>query len=409
MNILYSFNRIYLFFKLFFPIINAFNMNYLSKFKSKLVNYLFDHPVLKTISKHSYMVLITALSSLFFVIGFEAFVQPSQIAAQSWANLNEGNYVVVQIMASVGASGLSQALIRILELIGWKWLLDSTNSNLLFWILYFVFNIPLFILGFLKIGKKFTFYTLLNVGFVSLFGAIIPKGSPNDFINEMAVLLFDQPISRIVLAGLCTGLSSALAYSIESSTGGIDILAFYFSEKKSIQIGWVSLCYNAIVLVFYCGISCFHGGLIDVAVPMSETLSGVNGTNIMPPLNGSYVAYANLVNVAIIMCLYTCLYMVISSIVVNTINVSNKKECVQVITTNYNLSQVILANIPHGCTIIEGKGGYSGEKKYLIYMTVRKNEVKKVVRVCKKADLNCFINIYTMDQVYGKFYRKPIE
>lgn len=101
--------------------------------------------------------------------------------------------------------------------------------------------------------------------------------------------------------------------------------------------------------------------------------------------------------------------MVFNSMVVNTINVFNKKECVEIITKNENLSQAIIANVPHGCTIIEGKGGYSGDKKYLIYMTVRKHEAKVVIRICKKADPNCFINEFPLNQVYGRFFRKPIE
>ncbi len=370
-------------------------MNKLKRFKRKVVNYLFDHPHQKSILKHTYYVILTTLSAIVFSIGFKAFIAPNYAVLPKYQEIlaTTENFTVLCTLASCGGSGISQILCKFLELLGWNWLNNPTNREILFWIIYLIVNVPLILLGLFKIGKKFTVYTILNVALVTLFGIFLPNSKPTDFINQIANYVFEEPIARIFFASLTTGTASSLAYLIDSTAGGLDILAFYFGERKSKQIGGYTAGLNIIVIILFCLVSTISGGIVK---PHGATLNPNDVSAIEPSL-------------AVIMFLYTGLYMVLCSIVVNTINVSNKKECVQIITSNKNLSQAILANIPHGCTIIDAKGGYSEEKKYLIYMTVRKNEAKKVIFICKQADPKCFINEFPIYQVYGNFFRKPIE
>ena len=370
-------------------------MNRIVRFKRKVVNYLFDHPTQKKVLKHSYYIIITIISAFIFSVGFKAFIGPNYAELPKYQSLisSEENFTVLCTLASCGGSGISQIICKIFELAGWQWLVNPTNREILFWIIYFCVNVPLFVLGITRIGKKFTIYSVLNVGFVSLFGILLPNSKSTDFINQIANYVFEEPIARIVFASLTTGTSSSLAYLIDSTAGGIDILAFYFGERKSKQVGGYTAGLNFIVITIFCIVSTISGGIIK---PHGATLNPNDISAIEPAL-------------AVIMFLYTGLYMVLTSLVVNVINVFNKKECLQIITSNINLSQAILANIPHGCTIIDAKGGYSEEKKYLIYMTVRKNEAKKVIYICKKADPNCFINEFPLNQIHGKFFRKPIE
>lgn len=376
-------------------------MNLFDRSKRKVVNYLFDHPNQKSILKHTYYVFITALSALIFSFGFKCFIQPNYSVLPCYVKGigdNAADYLKSTLLtiSSCSASGTSQIIVKIFELCGLSWIKNNpTNNEILFWIFYAALNVPLIIFSFCKIGKKFSIYTVINVIFVSLFGLILPNSKDTDLINQVANFVFEQPIARILFASLTTGVAACLAYSIDSTTGGIDILAFYYGEKKSKQIGVYSASFNIVVVFVYCVISTIPGGNIYAS---NVDISGIEGA-----------VQAITPSLAIVMFMYTGFYMVFNSMVVNTINVFNKKECVEIITKNENLSQAIIANVPHGCTIIEGKGGYSGDKKYLIYMTVRKHEAKVVIRICKKADPDCFINEFPLNQVYGRFFRKPIE
>ena len=45
----------------------------------------------------------------------------------------------------------------------------------------------------------------------------------------------------------------------------------------------------------------------------------------------------------------------------------------------------------------------------MIQISVRKGEVKQIVKLTKSIDPNAFINVWPMDQVYGRFYKNPIK
>lgn len=358
-------------------------MNNFSKAKRKVQNYLFDHPVQNAFIDNFYRFLVTLFSALIFTIGFKCFIQPNYQAFSPGFVHETG---MIHQLASSGASGLSQSFVAILKLAGVDFIIDPNNQYIMNFVFYFVINIPLLILGFFKVGKKFAIYSLINVGLVTILGILIPNGE-GDFLTKISEIVYAQPVARILFAGICSGLACASAYKIESTAGGTDILAFYLSERKSAQIGIFSTTLNFVVVTLFTVLSMVSGGLVGENAAFEP---------VKPEL-------------AITIFLYTVLYMIVATLVVDTLNVSNIKVELQIFTKNKDLSQVILSNIPHGCTITEGKGGFTGETVYVIYASVRKNESKQVADICKKVDPKCFINVLKAHQVYGSFYRKPIK
>ena len=358
-------------------------MYYWNRFKKKVINYFYDHPHQKDSLQYAYALFITALSAIIFSFGFKCFIQPNYQAFSNPELINENGAILA--LASSGASGISQSVVALCKLLGFEFIIDPFNLYVTNFISYFIINVPLLLLAYFKIGKKFAFLSLINVILVTIFGIILPNNQ-GDFITQISEAIFNQPVARILFAGLCTGAATALSYLIESTCGGIDIIAYYISEKKSSGVGIYSAIFNFFIVLLFSILSCMNGGLVDgvhfVAVQVSQQA---------------------------IIFMYTFLYMVITTVVVDTINVSNKKLSLQIISKDENLSQVIMANIPHGCTVVHGKGGYTGNDVFIILVTVRKNERRKVVKIAKQADPTCFINVLNTEQVYGKFFRKPIK
>ena len=127
-----------------------------------------------------------------------------------------GNQIV---FVGGGVSGLSQNLVKLIhDIIGWQ----KVNPRVLQSILYFTLNIPVFILGWLKIGRRFTIFSIINVLLASLFISIIP-------VSLEKAVIYDSQLTRTLYAGILAGFSAAVAFSGNVSSGGMDIIAYYLS------------------------------------------------------------------------------------------------------------------------------------------------------------------------------------
>jgi uncharacterized membrane-anchored protein YitT (DUF2179 family) len=350
----------------------------LERDKQKVVNYLYDHPIQKNTLEIIKVTIITLVSSFVFALGFNSFTNPN------FSAIGGADTVAIHQLASCGASGLSQSLLIILKLFNIEWLANENNANIVYWMLYFAVNIPLLILAWCKIGKRFCIFTALNVASASFFGMILKSSDPNFFVNQLSALFVAQPLARALFAGVLTGVSSGLAYVIETSAGGADILSYYISERKSILVGKYSLMINVCIVALF--------SLLSI-IPENEMY---HSSSVTPAI--SFAIF-----------LYTLVYMFTTTFMVDKINTSNAKVEVKIITTQKTLPNSLIAALPHSCTILNGYGGYSLEGKYIVLISVRKAEVSKIKQICKKEDPKSFVDIIPLDSVYGKFYRKRIK
>lgn len=354
----------------------------LKKIKKKFNNYLYDHERAKETLTLFKLIIITIVSSFLFTFGFNSFTNPNFTAIAN-GGVDISN-VYIRQLASCGASGISQSILTILKICNLQWLAVEKNANIAYWIFYLSINIPLLILGWFKIGKRFAFLTFLNVFAATVFGILLKSEDPNFITNQISKIFITQPLSRAVFAGIFTGVASGLAYMIESSAGGADVLSYYISEKKSILVGKYSLIINLCIITLFSLLS-----IIPLKPPFEQ---------------GSVAIYS-----AISIFLCTVCYMIVVTFTVDKINIQNKKVQVQIITSKQNLSESIIAALPHSCTILNGIGGYSLDNKIVLYISVRKKELNKLIKICKNEDKYAFLNVIPLENVYGKFFRKPIR
>ena len=327
--------------------------SFVQKEKTRLHDFLLDHEKTNDVLNWTWLILLTVVSSFCFSYGYRAFISPG------------GEYPA---LISGGVSGISQVILRFLQIFGYP--TDIDNENLVTSIGYFALNIPIFFIAFRFIGKKFFILTALNV----LFTSLLIRYLPNEWVTIFSDMN-DDYIARAIFAGLMTGVSSGLAFWSGSSTGGVDVISFYIAERKSTTIGKYSI-------------------IINVCTVLTYTI--VNAIRL-----NSFGEVA--------MSLYTCIYFFTAGKVLDIINIKNKKIELQINTDNIELAPILLRAFPHGCTVIDAIGGYTGKPRKVIYMVVSASEVKEVVNVARKIDPNCFVNVTNSMQVYGKFYVKPIQ
>ncbi len=349
------------------------NKGCISRFKKCVFNYFFDHPRLKVVVEYFYSLIVCTVSAAIFAFGFAVFAK---------GRIYDGIETISIITG--GASGISQSIRFIIQLfVGPE--SEFLHGILIEAIFYSVTNIPLIIFAFKKIGVRFALFTCINVVLSSL---MMPYFNSSPIFEQIAThnMIFEQPLVRALFAGFCTGLSAAIAFKGYFSTGGVDIIGYYLSLKKSANTGKYSGILNVVNIIIYTILF-----LINIFA-FKEHYSN----------DSAWVD-------AIISLMYGFVYLAVVIIVVDLINVRNKKVQLQIVTNHMHLSDVLIANFPHSVTISKAIGGYSHQEKFIMTMVVSSFEVKKVVKVVKLADPNAFVEVAALQQVYGKFFINPIK
>lgn len=343
-------------------------MKKIDKLKKKTTNFLYDHYHLKQALHECKGLACGILAAFIFAFGYTCFIAPygdSGVPGSTtpWFHIVTG-----------GVSGLSQNLNLILEMCGIK-----TSHAVIEGLGYTCFNIPLLIFAFFKVGKRFSIQTAINVVVTSLFiSFLMPSIELSKHIAGNNWLAENNAPLRLLLAGCCTGLSSALAFRGELSCGGIDIVTYYFALRKSTSVGKYGTIINSFIIALY--------AVLTIAK---------NGGNHWEE--------------ALISVFFSIVYLFVVALVVDMINLRNKKVQLEFITTNEHLGEILISNFPHGATMDRAKGVYSGTDRYIFWMVVSTLESQQVIKLARKVDPNAFVTVTSLVQVYGKFFIKPIE
>lgn len=204
----------------------------------------------------------------------------------------------------IGLASISQGLGRIAY---YEIYNNTSNSelsyaifNLIFWGVYLLFNIPLAIFGWFKIGKKFTVLSIIYIVISTLGGlgiAFIP-GIEEVFVlgnltldhapflnthNVQIVLWNYAPDAAkhftIFLYGVLWGLFQAVVYAvlliIDCSTGGLDFLAVWYGETRYKDIGSGLTIVNIMALIM----GYIIGSYVPVSLALQQIPDTVNITN----------------------------------------------------------------------------------------------------------------------------------
>lgn len=327
------------------------------RFHKKLNNFMFDHYVLREVLSNAWTWAVGLVAAAVFAFGFTCFTTPAS---------SDGFTIVTG-----GVSGLSQDLALTLNIFG-----IVLGKNILQAIGYLGINLPIIIFAFFKLTKRFAIHTFLNVAETSLLIILFSSSGFTDAIRSNAFIT-SSILTRVLASAVCTGVSSALAFTVDISCGGIDVFSYFLSMKKSTTVGKYAIIINAFIVGVY-------AVLLSINSPEEWTNS-------------------------IVSILYSTLYLFVCALVIDFINVRNKKVQIKGITTNENMPQILISQFPHAATVSKGKGAYSGADRFIITMVVSSNEAKRVVSVIKRADEHAFIEVTPLIQVYGNFFTKPIQ
>lgn len=220
-----------------------------------------------------------------------------------------------------------------------------------------ILNIPVAILCSKSISKRFTVFSLLEV-FVASFFLEILNCSP----------LFDDPLLNIIIGGFVNGIMVVIALRGNASTGGMDFIALYVSNKIGKSIWGYVFIFNAVILVIF-------GAMFGWE-------------------------YAG----------YSILFQFISTKTIDSFYHRYERMTMQITTSMPDeVIAAYMAEHRHGLSRVDGIGGYSGKPVSLLHTVVSSYEVQDVAKLMIETDPNAIINTFKSEDFYGKFYMKPID
>ncbi|MCK6207561.1 YitT family protein [Bacillus infantis] len=220
-------------------------------------------------------------------------------------------------------------------------------------LLNFLLNLPLLILGVIKLGKRFIFYTIVSVLTLSVSLYLIP-------VNAIS----SEPILSSVFGGVLTGAGIGLVFKASGSSGGFDIIAMLLTRKKDFPLGAILSLMNAIVVLASGFIFCWDAAL-----------------------NTMVAIYA-------------------TGKVVDTIHTKHIKLTVMIVTAKgEEMKAKLLSSIYRGITVINGEGGYTGEGRKILMTVITRYQLTEVKSMIDEVDPQAFVNITETTEVLGSFHR----
>lgn len=271
-------------------------------------------------------ILATVIGSAIFAVGFGVFLLPNE--------MNAG-----------GISGLAQVLV---ELLG----VGSVGT------LSILINLPLFILGGMKIGRKFFAGSLLGMFLSSV------------LIDVVSLLEFPvvEPLIGVIYGGVLCGLGLGVVFVCGTSTGGSDILVRLLKLRwRNVPIGQISMAFDMIVVV----------------------LTGVVFGDISKAL-------------------YTGITVFVTGQVVDAVvyRFDYSKVAIIISKEHEQIARQIGLKLDRGATFLHGEGSYSHNSTEVILTAVKKQQVAELKDLVIRIDPDAFIIVQEAHQVLGDGFAK---
>jgi uncharacterized membrane-anchored protein YitT (DUF2179 family) len=277
---------------------------------------------MKGIWKKCGWIVMTVLGSAVFSLGVSLFLMPH--------DMNAG-----------GISGLALVFVEVFRF-------GSVGT------ISILINLPLFLLGGIKIGRRFFVGSLLGM---VLSSALI------DLFAPFAVTGL-EPMLSVLYGGVLCGLGLGVVFIYGTSTGGSDILIRLLKLKyRNVPIGHISLAFDALVVV----------------------LTGIVFRDFSKAL-------------------YTGIAVFVTSKVIDAVVYRfDYSKVALIITKEYEkvAIDVVGHRLGRGATYLYGQGSYHLNDTKVVLTAVKKQQVAELKSMVTEIDPNAFIIVMEAHQVLG--------
>ena len=106
--------------------------------------------------------------------------------------------------------------------------------------IFFILNIPFYLLAYFRLGLTFTLKTFAAVAVVSVLMQIMPNMVQFSALN---------PWFGAILSGSLAGAGLLIMFRHGASLGGIGVLGLYIQERTGFRAGWFQLGVDAVIFI----------------------------------------------------------------------------------------------------------------------------------------------------------------
>jgi uncharacterized membrane-anchored protein YitT (DUF2179 family) len=277
------------------------------------------NPKLGKLVEYIYVVI----GSAFVAIGFNLFLLPNRVA-------------------SGGVSGIST-------------ILEATFGFEPAYVQW-AFNIPLFIIGILLLGKQFGIKTLIGTIFVPLVVYLTRTWEP-------ATL---DPLLGSLFGGIAIGLGIGIVFRGKASTGGTDLAAQIIHKYTGLTLG-----------------TCV--ALIDGLIVLSAAI-------VFDLESGLYALIA--------------LYVTSKTIDIVQIGWGRSKMAMIITSKQQEIQNAILHEIDRGVTRLTAHGGFTNNERPILMCVVDQTEFTKLKQLVRSIDPHAFVTVTDTSEVLGEGFNR---
>ena len=218
-----------------------------------------------------------------------------------------------------------------------------------------VFNVIMFVLGLLVLGKAFALSTLIStLAYPAMLGLL--ERTARGFV------LTDDKLLCALFGGICIGASLALIIRLGASTGGMDIPPLILNKKLGVPVSISMYVFDFAILAGQMAFSERQASLYGIILVMVYTIT----------LDKLLTLGAGRTKVEI---------------------VSRKPEA---------LRKSILNKMDRGVTLLHARTGYLGIETDILYCIISPRELHKMEKIIRDEDPEAFIVLSKASSVYGR-------
>lgn len=236
--------------------------------------------------------------------------------------------------------------------------LTPESLSLSFFLL--ILNIPLFLYGAKRQGKRFTAYAMFAVFVYSIVSWLITDVLPVD-VSIASPLAGADLFLCALFGGLISGIGSGLAIRFGGAMDGIEVMAVIFAKRLGTSVGTFVMGFN-IVLYIFCGFA-------------------VNSWIL--PLYSIVTYGAALKTVDFI------------------VEGLDRSKSAMIITSEADEVCAALAEeFGQGITRIEATGSFSGKPKTVVYFVLNRFQIRRMKEIVHSVDSSAYITISEVADVF---------